>query len=85
MGGMWTIPTVLILASIPGREEPTKGEMVFSAIHALTVFGAAEQLTYPLNIWHAKNVKYTTGVVAIYVLPAEAILGPAILYFYRLS
>ena len=50
------------------------------------VFGLSEQLTHPLNLWHATDsVAWTLGNVAVYVLPAEAVLGPAALVAHRLT
>ena len=58
---------------------------VQSSIISLVVFGAAEYLLYPLDLWHCtdKVQHVILGHVAVYVLPAEAILGPALVYTYR--
>ena len=55
-----------------------------AAAIALLIFGGAEQLSQPLRLWSATaNVKRTAGHVALYVLPAEALLGAVTLLAYR--
>lgn len=100
MAGMWTIPVLWILWAADGQHAdseaprtprsgpvlPGPGEAAAAAAVALAVFGAAEQLTFPLGLWHATAaVKHVRGHVALYVLPAEAVLGSAALVGHRLS
>ena len=76
MGATRSSPTAL----------PTTSEALTAAALALVVFGSAEELTFPLGLWHATGVvKHTRGHVALYVLPAEALLGAAALVGHRAS
>jgi hypothetical protein len=86
MAMMWTIPIFLVLWNCIGRGEPTLLECIKSAVVAVAIFGASEELTYPLNLWHAtESITQRWGKVAIYVLPAELVLGPAALFAFRLT
>ena len=42
MGGMWTIPSVLILALCPGTGEPSQEEVTITSLVSLIIFGMAE-------------------------------------------
>lgn len=91
MAGMWSIPLSYLLACFPPSaatekqpSEPSVRELAAAALLSLLLFGAAEQLTFPLNLWRATDkVVHKVGHVALYVLPAEALLGAATLYAYR--
>jgi hypothetical protein len=92
MAGMWTIPVLLILycadsTRIHGAQQlPTCSDCVVAAFAALVLFGSAEELTYPLGLWHATaKVQRTVGRIAVYVLVPEAVLGSAALVGYRLT
>ena len=69
-----------------GGAEPTAVELLRAAVGALVVFGAAEELTLPLQLWHpTAKVRRLLGHTAVYVLPAEMALGAAALWAYRTS
>jgi hypothetical protein len=86
MAMMWTIPIFLVVWSCKGTGEPTGLDCIKAAVAALAIFGASEELTHPLNLWHAtKTIKQRWGKVAIYVLPAELVLGPAALFAFRFT
>lgn len=84
MAGMWSIPTFLIMLSSTAAVHPF-WKYFLAAIVSLTIFGAAEFLLYYLDLWHCTDAvkQRLFGHVAVYILPAEAILGPTILYAYR--
>lgn len=86
MAFMWTIPLTWVLLLCPGKGEPTLRELVQAAVISLIVFAGAEQLTFPLNLWHRTDtVTVTADHIALYVLPAEFVLGAAALFAYRLT
>ena len=86
MAFMWTIPFSWILHIFPGSFEASGEEFSLVALVSLMIFGAAEQLTNPLDLWRpTSKVEVLMGNVACYVLPAEALLGPIVLYSYRFT
>merc|ERR1711957_355965 len=89
MALMWTIPFTLILNCFSGKGEPSSEQMKLASLLSLLIFGAAEHLATPIGIWSAlgsvNEPKVLMGNVAAYVLPAEILLGPIILYTYRVT
>eukprot|EP00929_Paragymnodinium_shiwhaense_P096420 TRINITY_DN58004_c0_g1_i1.p1 TRINITY_DN58004_c0_g1~~TRINITY_DN58004_c0_g1_i1.p1 ORF type:complete len:148 (-),score=14.64 TRINITY_DN58004_c0_g1_i1:455-898(-) len=87
MALMWALPFVWIVVLLPGRGEPTRQDLLRAAGLALLLFGGAEYATYPLGLWRATDVvqHVVLNHVAVYVLPAESILGAALLYAYRVT
>mmetsp|Transcript_25392 Transcript_25392/g.45988 ORF Transcript_25392/g.45988 Transcript_25392/m.45988 type:complete len:252 (+) Transcript_25392:135-890(+) len=84
MAGMWSIPLLWILFVCPGSGEPCVQELFRAAGVALAVFGSAEHVLFPLNLWHAtEKVHHMIGHTAIYVMLAEAMLGSTVLFAYR--
>ncbi len=86
MAGMWSIPLLWVLASCSTgtTSAPDLTQLLRAAAAAVLVFGAAEQLSVPLRLWSKTSiVKHTAGHVALYVLPAEAVLGAATLLACR--
>lgn len=89
MAGMWSIPGLLILQSV----YPASNDLLSMACYAkaaaigLAVFVSAEQCL-PF-IWTAtEKVVHRVGWgegVAAYVIPAETLLGPMILYSYHVT
>ena len=78
MAGLWTIPIVLIVMAADGMAR-RRGEVagwVTSVVAAGVVFASAEAVLPPLGIWEAVGVT-TIGHVALYVVPAELLLGAA--------
>jgi hypothetical protein len=84
MAGMWSIPLLWILCICSHDKKPSKKDYYRSAFMSVLIFGAAEQLCYPLQIWQVtEQVAHKVGNVALYILPGEALLGPAVLYAYH--
>lgn len=75
MGGLWAVPLfwVVLLAGRSG---------LLGALLALLIFGLAEWAARPTQIWYARDVQQVQGV-ALYVLPAEALLGWATVQAYQ--
>ena len=68
------------------QHEPAAAELVRAAVAALLIFGAAEEFTLPLQLWHpTRKVERWIGHVALYVLPAEMLLGAAALWAFRVA
>jgi len=66
------------------EEEPSTNELLCATALGTLIFGISEYSLSPLNIWHATDkLRYTLGPLALYVLPAEAILGFFVLRTYR--
>merc|ERR1719354_80451 len=82
MGGMWTIPFVWIIF-LTHNEKMSYIDYMRAALISIVNFGLAEHFTFPLNLWHCTDkVTVKIGKLAMYVLPAEMMLGPAILFFF---
>ncbi len=90
MAGMWSIPGLLILQSCYPSSTTTENTIpvmchVKAAIVGLVVFVMAEQCL-PFVWTVTEGVVHRVGWghgVAVYVLPAEILLGPTILHFYH--
>ena len=95
MAGMWSIPGFLILYMCYPSDDFMKGSenrlsafcYAKAAVTGFSIFVMAEQLL-PF-IWTAtEHVGHRIGWgegIATYVVPAETILGPIILYFYHVT
>lgn len=95
MSGMWAPPLLWVLAccsdgraAAPAATSPSA--LAAAAALALFVFGAAEVLLsaglLPLQLWHCTGppaVELDVVGAALYVLPAEAVLGAATLQAYH--
>jgi hypothetical protein len=76
MAALWIAPLLLVLwaADLAQRTSALLAGLAALAV-ALAVFGAAEwAAAHLLVLWHPRNVDTWQGV-ALYVLPAEALLG----------
>jgi hypothetical protein len=76
MAGLWVAPLLLVLwaAEIAHRVAVAWGALVAPVV-SLAAFGAAEwAAAHVLPLWHSRQVETFQGV-ALYVLPAEALLG----------
>ena len=76
MAGLWVAPllVVLWLAELAHRTAAVLAGLV-ALVASLAVFGAAEWAApRMLSLWHPRNVATWNGI-ALYVLPAEALLG----------
>mmetsp|Transcript_27873 Transcript_27873/g.42202 ORF Transcript_27873/g.42202 Transcript_27873/m.42202 type:complete len:327 (+) Transcript_27873:53-1033(+) len=72
------------VVSSPALDNKQSSELLVASYVALVIFGLAEYLLFPLNLWHATDLVYfKIGPAAIYVLPAEALLGSALVYGYQ--
>merc|ERR1719223_734485 len=86
MAFMWSIPMTAVISLCPGRGEPSFSQLVTAAVAALLFFAGSEQFCHPLDLWHrTDSVKQVYVHIALYVLPAELVLGPAALYAHRVT
>jgi hypothetical protein len=76
MAGLWAIPlfAVIVLAG---------GSAVRGALWALAIFGATELAAPTLGIWQPSTGLASFFDAAVYVLPAEAALGAAVVYAFE--
>lgn len=94
MAGMWSIPGLLILCAADdptttttrgSEKQLTAFQYVKAAFTGLLIFGLSEQLLS--FVWtrteHVTSLIGWGEGVMIYVLPAEFLLGPTILYAYH--
>jgi hypothetical protein len=85
MAGLWVAPLLLVLwaSELAQRASVALGGLAALAV-ALAAFGAAEwAAAHVLTLWHPRNVATWQGI-ALYVLPAEALLGLATWVGYAL-
>jgi hypothetical protein len=83
MAGLWSMPCLWILCSCD-RPIISNLDYLQAALISIAIFGLAEQLCHPLQLWaFTDSVQHTWGNVALYVLPAELLLGPILLYLYN--
>jgi hypothetical protein len=78
MAGLWVAPLLLViwLAQLAHRASAVAAAGI-ALVASLAVFGAAEwAAAHVLPLWRPRNVETWQGV-ALYVLPAEALLGLA--------
>ena len=68
-------PPLLWVLWLAGRS------LLSAGVVALLLFAAAEWAARPLQLWHAQHVREYFGV-ALYVLPAELLLGSACAYAF---
>ncbi|MGH8482156.1 MAG: DUF6989 domain-containing protein [Nevskiaceae bacterium] len=76
MAGLWVAPQLLVLwaAEFAHRANAVLAGLV-AMVFSLAAFGAAEwAAAHVLALWHPRNVETWNGI-ALYVLPAEALLG----------
>ena len=77
MAGLWVVPLVLVIwITSLSRRVSERLAPVAAAVSALAIFGVAEWAARPLGLWYAYGVRMVDGV-ALYVLPAETVLGIA--------
>ncbi|MCC5813221.1 MAG: hypothetical protein JJT78_00565 [Leptospira sp.] len=88
MAGMWTIPFFISLLS--ARIAKSNINFIPVNIHILTglialmIFWISEETMHHIPVWYAQNVKLI-GSSAIYVLPAEFLLGVYLSWVYEIS
>jgi hypothetical protein len=76
VAGLWVAPLLLVLwaAEVAHRASAAWAALV-APVMSLAAFGAAEwAAAHLLPLWHSRQVETWQGV-ALYVLPAEALLG----------
>jgi len=76
MAGLWIAPLLVVLwaAQLANRFSTLLAALVALCV-SLAAFGAAEwAAAHVLALWHPRNVATWQGI-ALYVLPAEALLG----------
>ena len=85
MAGLWVAPLLLVVwAAELARRASVPLAALTAAVVALAVFGAAEwAAAHVLALWHPRNVDTWQGI-ALYVLPAEALLGLVAWWVYAL-
>ena len=76
MALMWIIPlfVVVLLAESARRKTNLTVALAVAGLSALLIFGVSEMFSWRLNMWHAQNV-WQWQHMALYVLPAELLLG----------
>jgi hypothetical protein len=76
MAGLWTVPTVLIVAAADavGHRRGDRAATVTAVLTAAVVFGVAEATLTLLPIWEPVGVT-TVGGLAPYILLPELLLG----------
>ena len=77
MAGLWVPPLFLVLLL-------ARGSALAGAVLAVLVFGVAELLAPALGLWEPRAARQV-GSTALYVLPAEAVLGAAVVVAARLA
>lgn len=88
MAGLWTIP--LFLSAKFSRILAAQAVLPRNFIHfttgiiALIIFWISEETMHLIPVWYAKNV-HTISHSAIYVLPAEFLLGSFFSFIYSHS
>ena len=75
MAGLWVPPLFLVLLL-------ARGSALAGAVLAVLVFGVAELLAPALGLWEPRAARQV-GSTALYVLPAEAVLGAAVVVASR--
>jgi hypothetical protein len=83
MAGLWVAPLLLViwLAELAHRVSAAAAALV-AGVASLAVFGAAEwAAAHVLPLWRPRNVETWQGI-ALYVLPAEALLGLVAWYVF---
>ena len=75
MAGLWVPPLFLVLLL-------ARGSALAGAVLAVLLFGVAELLAPALGLWEPRGAR-RIGSTALYVLPAEAVLGAAVVVAAR--
>lgn len=76
MGGMWVAPLFIALAL-------SRGSAWRAAGLALVIFTGAELAAPALEVWEPTDLATQVAGIALYVLPAEAVLGASTLLAFR--
>ncbi|WCL49042.1 DUF6989 domain-containing protein [Leptospira sp. GIMC2001] len=75
MAGLWTIPLFISVVSAQYVHEKLGGNLhIITGFIALAIFWISEETMHMIPVWIAKDVELI-GSAAIYVLPAEFMLG----------
>ena len=75
MAALWVPPLLAVLLV-------ARGSAVRGALAAVAVFGVAELFAPALGLWEPRGTQEVAGL-ALYVLPAEAVLGSAVVVAAR--
>jgi hypothetical protein len=80
MAAMWTVPIVMIVAvaDAAGRRLGERASWTAALLTAAVVFVGAEAILTRVGIWEPVEVSTLLGV-ALYIVPAEVLLGVAVL------
>lgn len=78
MAALWTVPIVVVVAGATAveRRGGVRAGNLAAAVIAAIVFAGGEAALTSAGLWEARNVREVAGV-ALYVLPAEMVLGVA--------
>ncbi|MGH2958773.1 MAG: DUF6989 domain-containing protein [Solirubrobacterales bacterium] len=78
MAGLWVLPLLIVVLV-------ARGSLWRGALASTIVFAATEVAAPHIGVWHpAGDVSELLGI-AVYVLPAEAALGAAVVYAVRVA
>ncbi|TFF97013.1 MAG: hypothetical protein EU547_05520 [Promethearchaeota archaeon] len=77
MFGLWTIPLfIIIFIGIKSRERLTELKAILIVLLlSLLIFGMSEATIWMIGSWYPQNVTILFNHIAIYIIPAELILG----------
>lgn len=84
MFGLWTIPLfIIIYAGMKCREKLTEIKaIIIVLILSLLIFGISEATIWMIGSWYPHNVTTLFNHLAIYIIPAELILGLSSYYIF---
>jgi hypothetical protein len=87
MAGLWAIPIFVIVYIGKWVEKHLSLSLAYTTagLASLFIFGASEQTMWQLNSWYAHNINLMIGHTALYVIPAEILLGVSAFYAYRIT
>jgi hypothetical protein len=84
MFGLWAIPLfVIIFIGIKSRQTLSEGKAALIVILlTLIIFGTSEATIWIIGSWYPQNVTTLFNHLAIYIIPAELILGFSSFYIF---
>lgn len=84
MFGLWTIPLfIIIYAGMKSKELFTEMKAILIVlILSLLIFGISEATIWIIGSWYPQNVTTLFNHIAIYIIPAELILGLSSYYIF---
>lgn len=84
MFGLWAIPLfIIIFIGIKSRQTLTEAKAALIVIFlTLIIFGTSEATIWIIGSWYPQNVTTLFNHLAIYIIPAELILGFSSFYIF---